>query len=199
LQVLKQNNSKQKAQRRLGSEGWITPGPRSTRTGAPLPTRGQAKMGCRQSSWAQGTGTRVSPVPLWKSGTNLRRRWFLWDAAVGTCQLVQDNSSVPNGRGAPARSPALPRSHGSSPSVVLEHLAAGWIAARGSSAKLCWKPGLGTAASVCSRIGTPAPQRERAARPSSPRKPPGPVVQPRARCSLDRGAPVGADGPEPQA
>lgn len=122
MQGLKENNSKQKAQRRSGSEGWITPGPStSTRTGAPLPAQGLAGAGAEAEPLCHKKRVCLSPVPLLKSGTNLQPKYFLWDGTIRTCRLVHDASSVPNGSGAPPCCPALPSSHGSSPSMVFEH------------------------------------------------------------------------------
>lgn len=123
LQVLKENNSKQKARRRLGSEGVDhprTPHQHPDWGSCPCPGPGR-RRGTGTAAVSRETGNCLSPVLLLKSGSSLRPKYFLWDVAVRTCRQVQDASSVLNDSRAPPCFPALPRSRSSSPSAVFEH------------------------------------------------------------------------------
>lgn len=138
MQVLKENSSKQKTSKGLGSEGWITPGPPHQHPDwgcSPGPGLGR-RWGTARAAVSQEKGICLSPVLLLKSGTNLWPKYFLWDGAIRTSRLVRDASSVPNGSGAPPCFRALPRSHGSPPGWCLSPQTAGssWILSQGSRA-----------------------------------------------------------------
>lgn len=123
MQVLKENSSKQKTSKVFGERGVDhprTPPPQHPGWGcSPCPGLGR-RWGTGRAAVSQQKGICLSPVLVLKSGTNLWPKYFLWDGAIRTSQLVRDASSVPNGGGAPPCFRALPRSHGSSPSTVFE-------------------------------------------------------------------------------
>lgn len=145
--------------------------PTSTRTGSSSHSRGLGQSwGIGRAAVSQEKGICLSPVLLWKSGTSLRPKYFLWGVAIRICWLGRDRSSVPPG------STALPRSHGPSPSLVSEHPDSCLAVLQGSEIEL--RRNLALKQSECLRPRQS--QREAAPRPGSPRKPPRPVVQPAA-------------------